>query len=85
MSLFDLFEIDSVLIESNLTLNNPYFVTFLVLFDKLFQVGARIANFLLAGVEYDLSERRSTTFWVAMFEFVFKINQILCNSNQIIP
>lgn len=46
VSFFDLLEIDSVLVESN-------FVTFLVLFDKLFKVRARVANFLLAGVEYD--------------------------------
>ena len=84
VSFFDLLEIDSVLVESNLSLNNPYFVTFLVLFDKLFKVRARVANFLLAGVEYDLSGGCSTTFWADMFEFVFKINQILCNSNQII-
>ena len=62
MSFFDLVKIDSIFIESNLTLKNPYFVVFLVFFDKLFKVGARITNFLLAGVEYDLSEERSTTF-----------------------
>ena len=62
MSFFDLVEIDSIFIESNLTLNNPYFVVFLVSFNKLFKVRARITNFLLAGVEYDLSGGLCTTF-----------------------
>lgn len=45
-----------------------YLVVLFVFFDKFLEVGARVANFLLARVENDLSEGRGTTFWLILIQ-----------------
>lgn len=60
VGLFYFIEIDGVLIESDLNVSFLYLIVFLVFFDELLQVGARIAQFLLADVENDLPN--STTY-----------------------
>ena len=43
-----------------------YLVALLVFFDELLEGGARVAEFLFAGVEDDLASRGSTTFCALM-------------------
>jgi hypothetical protein len=46
--------------------NNVYFVELLVFFDELFEVGTRVADLLLAGIEDYLTRVTRTTFWEDM-------------------
>ena len=51
---------------SPIWVRREYLVGLLVFFDELFEVGAGVADLLLAGVEDDLRGARVTTFWEAI-------------------
>ena len=54
LGFFDLVEVDGVFVEADLECRWGYFVVLFVFPDEFLEVGAGVADFLFAGVEYDL-------------------------------
>jgi hypothetical protein len=79
VGLFYFIEVDDILIEPDLNVSFFYLIAFLVFFDKLLKVGARIAQFLLADVENDLPYSAAYHLLSThhlLFKFMFKYQSI---------